>query len=124
MLGFLLSSILLFLPQEYVIDCSGWTGASAAEVTYYYECWDGNKLSSRVELSLRSSPQLAVDAFTTYMEMNLWRFEKEGKPGDEAVFIIRGSTTSPIRRVVFKGDVWVPGVQQRIAQPSKEGPKK
>jgi hypothetical protein len=75
-------------------------------------------------LGRRSNARLAVDAFTSDLEFNRWQFQKVGKPGDETVFIIRGSKSSPIESVTFKGDAWTPTVQRRIVLPLAAGPKK
>jgi hypothetical protein len=80
-------------------------------VTFRYQCRDGDTLTTEVVAGPGSTVASLVTAFTVWPEDNGWRFEIPSR----SQFVIRGSRTSPIRSVTFKGDVWVPVVTCRVA---------
>lgn len=117
MFSLVVSALAASVPVEYVVDCSGWAGNGTAKVTFEYTCWNGDRIATSATCGPRSSGALAVIAFTDAPKFEGWQFSKLGQAGHETAFVIRGSKTSPIRSVTFKGDVWVPVVTRRLAVP-------
>jgi hypothetical protein len=122
MISFAVIAAVAALPGEYVIDCSGFRPAGAeAAFTYRYECRDGKVLTSIVACDARVSPAQVAVTLTGPLEFSKWQVEMV--PGKEAVFVVRGSKTSPIKSVTFTGDGWVPAVTRRIIVPPPAGGK-
>lgn len=125
--AFLVAAVAV-LPVEFVIDCSGAPAGPGRPVnpftlSFRYECWDGEVRGEKLR-GTGPTPVLACTALTSEIGDAGWRVEKRGRPGNEEVFIIRGSKDSPIKSVTFKGDVWEPVVTRRLATRPPPGPKK
>jgi hypothetical protein len=119
MLALMVIAVINALPVEYVVDCSALRRGREVEVGYRYECLDGSALTNR--LATDDHGDALADWLMSELKDRGWRFERVA----DGVFVIRGSKTSPIKSVTFKGDAWVPVVTKRLATgPLPMPPKK
>ena len=114
---------LMMPPSEFVVDTSFVDKPVNVETsfTFRFESWDGR--SGKGEIFLCGSPSVkgTTVALQSVLDDHGWRYDRLA----DGILIIRGSKTSPVRKVTFTGKVWTPNVTRRfITPPPANGPKK
>ena len=110
-------------PVEFVVDCSTAQTAVRVETKFIFQCEtrDGRKAEAEITISPEPSPKAMLLTFESVLEDWGCRFERLG----DTAIVVRGSKTSPIKSVTFKGDGYVPLVTRRLATvPPPNPPKK
>ena len=113
MAGFALAviSVILLIPVERHIDCTGWGGAGRAEVDVRIMAMDGTVVAFTMELLPGSSAAVARDCIWDQLETAGWRGYTLGK----GIVVLQGAKKCSIRSVEFKSKEWTPTVRYALA---------
>jgi hypothetical protein len=116
LLTFVAFSVLLPLPCEYHIDCSGWTGAAVARYSMRATAWDGSIVEVVSELQPGSDSEVVQYRIWSTLDEDGWRVTKVGK----AILVVEGSPKSPVFLIETWGKVWKPDVRRALKSPEKK----
>ena len=114
-LAFAFASVVLLLPREYHIDCSGWPGVAAVKITVRITAADGTVYEHDGECQSSATPQNLRDILAYHLEEDGNRGYKVGK----AIYVLQGFKKSAIRSVEFTSKDWKPDVRVVLKVPEK-----
>lgn len=121
-LSFLLSVVRV--PVEYVIDGSSWPGTTKTTLKLEFESEDGKVIRNKFSFFPDTDPSAVQLGLKLFVRDGGWKYDLIGKD----TVVVRGSQTSPVKRVSIESTGWSPTVTAVPIGPAKivlpEPPKK